>query len=193
MNAFNLFITMKKRYQLNRSVQTWLLLSCSLLFLSVSLPSYAGYIVGTSSVSCGGVGVYSFNSYDNNYYCNAIQWTISRPDGTIESYPGPNFVVNVGNVPGAAYISASGWCDSFTGGAPQFETASFVVLVGGSNPPTPGNISGLTHRCNNVNASYSISAVSGASTYTWEVPSGWKINGGSNQLTTSSRSLRGAL
>lgn len=180
---------MEKLYRFNQSVKKWLLLSCSLLFLSVSLPSYAGYIVGSSSVSCGGTGGYSFYSFDFNYYCTTINWTVSRPDGTTGYYFGPSIAATMGNSPGTAYISASGWCDSYMGGFPKFETGSYVVSVGGGSPPTPGTISGTTHRCNNASATYSISAVSGAATYTWQVPSGWRINGGGTQLTTSSRSV----
>jgi len=50
-------------------------------------------------------------------------------------------------------------------------------------PPTIGAISGNTNVCAGTTQNYSISPVSGATSYTWTVPSGWTINSG--QGTTS--------
>ncbi len=47
-------------------------------------------------------------------------------------------------------------------------------------PATPGPITGTTSSCANNTLSYSISAVSGASSYSWTFPSGFTIQSGAN-------------
>ncbi|MBF4473532.1 hypothetical protein [Flavobacterium sp. HJJ] len=52
------------------------------------------------------------------------------------------------------------------------------------SPSTPGTITGTTPQCpSNSGQIYTIAAVSGATSYTWTVPSGWTINSGNG--TTS--------
>ncbi len=59
-----------------------------------------------------------------------------------------------------------------------------VLQITNPGPPaSAGTISGTSNPCPGANHSYSISAVSGASSYTWAVPSGASINSG--QGTTS--------
>jgi len=43
---------------------------------------------------------------------------------------------------------------------------------------TVGSITGNIAVCNGVSELYSISAVNGASSYTWTLPAGWNINNG---------------
>lgn len=47
-----------------------------------------------------------------------------------------------------------------------------------ATPATPPAISGLSAPTINTSANYSITAVSGAASYTWAVPAGWTINSG---------------
>jgi hypothetical protein len=59
---------------------------------------------------------------------------------------------------------------------------------------TPGTISGNASQCASVpNQTYSITAVSGALSYTWSVPSGWTITSGtnSNSITVTTGSAGG--
>ena len=65
------------------------------------------------------------------------------------------------------------------------EYSNTVTLTSdaGVPPDQPGAISGNTTICTVETISYSISAVAGATGYTWTVPSGWTINSGQN--TTS--------
>ena len=55
-------------------------------------------------------------------------------------------------------------------------------------PNTPGSISGTTSQCPSLSSqTYSISAVPGATSYTWTVPTGWSITAGSttNSITVT--------
>ena len=50
-------------------------------------------------------------------------------------------------------------------------------------PVTPSTISGPSAPTINTSANYSITAVSGATSYTWTVPTGWTINSGQGTTT----------
>jgi len=57
-----------------------------------------------------------------------------------------------------------------------------------SPPATPGAISGLANACPGQTKSYSVSAVSGATSYTWTLPAGCNISG-ANPYTGASTSV----
>lgn len=58
---------------------------------------------------------------------------------------------------------------------------NIAMTVNPATPATPGTISGLTLVCPDATGiTYSIAAVSNATTYTWTVPAGWSITGGLN-------------
>ncbi len=66
---------------------------------------------------------------------------------------------------------------------------TLAITGSGAAPATPGAISGITDFCSGTtNISYSVAAVSGASSYTWTVPAGCTITGGS---TTNSILITG--
>jgi hypothetical protein len=52
-------------------------------------------------------------------------------------------------------------------------TSSAAALTINTTPSTPGTISGESIICQNTNQSYSVASVSGATSYTWTLPSGW--------------------
>jgi len=56
---------------------------------------------------------------------------------------------------------------------------------GGSIPATPGAIGGSTSVCNGSTNTYSVSPVSGATSYTWTLPSGWMGSSTSNSITAT--------
>lgn len=59
----------------------------------------------------------------------------------------------------------------------------------GQTPATPGSISGTTTQCPALtNQTYSITAVSGATTYTWNVPAGWSITSGQGTISIQATS-----
>ena len=77
-------------------------------------------------------------------------------------------------------------------------TATRNVYVSSSAPAQPGAVSGTTPTCPGLTGQvYSIAPVSGASSYTWTVPTGWSITAGqgttSITVTTGSSSQSGNL
>ena len=58
------------------------------------------------------------------------------------------------------------------------------VIVSPGVPATPGLITGGTNQCiNRTGLNYSISAVPGAISYSWTVPTGWTIVSGQNTIS----------
>ncbi len=55
----------------------------------------------------------------------------------------------------------------------------------GSAPASPGPISGSTNVCNGSTNTYSVTAVSGATSYTWTLPNGWSGSSATNSINAS--------
>ena len=87
-----------------------------------------------------------------------------------------------GGFPGYNYSGTNNICPS-TNGTVCIDRATITMTYMPSQPPQPGAISGPTSPCVGSVQTYSIAAVSGATSYNWTVPGGWTINSG--QGTTS--------
>jgi len=110
-----------------------------------------------------------------------------------------NFATNIKNITLAC--GTSGWLGATNGTAnnsnvclsPATFPASGTTLTWSApgGPNTPGSISGIAAQCPSAsNQTYSVSAVSGATTYNWSVPTGWSITSGAgtNTITVSTGS-----
>jgi hypothetical protein len=76
-----------------------------------------------------------------------------------------------------------GWNDNSATGAAWI----FNMVI--TSPAQPGTISGNTSICPSSSQTYSISSVSGATSYTWSLPMGWS----GNSTTTSIAAIGGSL
>lgn len=65
-------------------------------------------------------------------------------------------------------------------------SAAYQVPIAGT--PTPGVISGGASVCAGSNSNYSVATVSGATSYTWSLPSGWTGSSTSNSISATSGS-----
>jgi LruC domain-containing protein len=77
-------------------------------------------------------------------------------------------------------IPLSGGCGSVN--------ATGTITVNSATPATPGTISGTATQCAGLTSqTYSIAAVTNATSYTWTVPTGWSITGGTgtNSITVT--------
>ena len=63
------------------------------------------------------------------------------------------------------------------------------ITSGGTAPATPGVITGPTAVCAITSTNYSIVAVSGATSYTWTLPTGITSSAGTSPITTTSTSI----
>lgn len=135
-------------------------------------PSTPGPISGTINVCQGSSYTYSISAVPG-----ASSYTWSVPSGsTITSGQGTTSItVNFGSTSGNISVYASNSCGN--------SSSSSLSLNVTSLPANAGAISGNTSVSAGVTYTYSISPVSGATSYTWSVPSGATIISG--QGTTS--------
>jgi len=68
-----------------------------------------------------------------------------------------------------------------------------AVCSGCQPPPQPGTISGITSYCIPSSQTYSVTAVAGATSYLWTLPSGWTGTSTTNSITVSQTSTGGTV
>ncbi len=144
------------------------------------LPARPGIITvsgGTTGVCPGQSRTYEISALPSLTYT----WT-TPAGGTITSGQGTNrisvtynsnFIAN-----GTVKVVANNPCGS------GIERTLTVPL---NKPSSPGSITGSTSVCEDAVHSYSIAAVSGASSYSWTIPSGAVIQGAANGSSVSIR------
>ena len=86
-----------------------------------------------------------------------------------------SITVTVGSDPGMISITANGNC-----GSSIAQTLDVTVT---SAPPQPGLITGADSVCQGAMATYSVNPVTGATSYTWDLPAGWSGISNSNSIT----------
>jgi PKD-like domain/Proprotein convertase P-domain len=71
------------------------------------------------------------------------------------------------------------------GGVTCCDSASVTLTASTNTPPAPTPVTGLVSLCQGQTLNYSIPGTSGASSYTWTVPTGVTINSGANTVNTN--------
>jgi hypothetical protein len=146
--------------------------------VQVTSPVSPGSISGPQAACNGDIGTYSVALVARAY---AYNWTM--PTGaTVISGAGTNVVTvqyGAGFTGGTMSVTASNQCGT---------SASRTRTVTLNSLTAPGVISGpIDGLCNATNVTYSVSPVSGASSYAWTVPAGATITSGAgtNAITVS--------
>jgi len=140
--------------------------------VSSATPATPGAITGTAA-QCPGVSgqTYSITSVSN---ASTYSWTVST-GWIITAGQGSNSItVSAGTTGqnGNITVTAENSCGTSS-------VSSLAVAVDNGAPSTPGSISGNATLCAGAtNQTYSVSAVTNASTYSWTVPTGWTITSG---------------
>ncbi|HLP53319.1 MAG TPA: YCF48-related protein [Chitinophagales bacterium] len=143
-----------------------------------AVPAQPGIITGNASPCTGSSQTYSISSVSG-----ATSYTWTLPVGWTGSSTINSIAVTAGNSGGTITVTANnGSCSS----TPQ--TRNLTVS---SIPAQPGTITGLTSVCNGNSLTYGITAVAGATSYTWTLPSGWSGTSTSNAIGVTSGSSSG--
>jgi hypothetical protein len=95
-----------------------------------------------------------------------------KKDGSVVGTNSSSYTVS-----SASTTNAGSYSVTVTGSCGIVTSNSAVVSVN-IIPSRPGSISTSGNNCPGSSMSFNISAVQGASTYTWSVPTGWTINSG---------------
>jgi len=144
-----------------------------------SVPAVPGSISGPTTNLCRKTGqVYSVSSVAN---ATSYTWTVPSGATISGSSTGRSITVNFGTGftgTGIISVTANNACGS---------SAASLLSVN-SAPATPGNISGSTSVCKSkTNGSYSISSVTGATSYTWSITGGATFVGSTSGTSVTVR------
>ena len=144
------------------------------------LTSQPGTISGNTTVCQGSSQTYSISSVSG-----ATSYTWALPSGWSGSSTSNSITATVGSSGGTISVTANNGCGSST---PRTLIVSVSAL-----PLQPSSISGNTTVCQGTSQTYSISSVSGTTSYTWTLPSGWSGSSTSNSITTTVGSSGGTV
>jgi hypothetical protein len=125
-------------------------------------PAQPGSISGSTNPTEGTSQTYSISEVSG-----ATSYTWTLPNGWTGTSTTSSINATVGNSGGTISVTANNGCGSST-------ARTLSVSVGTcSTPDQPGAISGITNPGQGSSQTYSITDVSGATSYTWSLPSGW--------------------
>ncbi len=145
-----------------------------------TVPPQAGAISGTTPV-CNG----STNTYSINPIGTATSYTWTLPSGWSGTSTSTSISATASANSGNITVVGVNTC-----GNSQSQTYAVTV----NNPPTqPGAISGLAAICANNTTTYTVSAVAGATGYTWTLPGGWSGTSTTNSITATAGSTGGVI
>jgi len=186
--------------------------NCGIQSVTTSPASGSTFAVGTTTVTSTALDVHNNTStcsftvtvVDNqapvitcpsnmtvtaNFGCSAIvTFTVTATDNcgnpTVVSNPASGSTFNNGTT---LVTSVA------TDGSGNTSSCSFNITVIGVPPAQPGPITGNTTICGNTTQTYSIAAVTGATSYTWTLPGGWSGSSTTNSITVTAGTTGGTI
>lgn len=141
-------------------------------------PSTPGTITGNATVCSGTAQTYSVTAVAG---ATSYSWTM--PSGWTGSSTTNSINTTSGTTSGNISITATNTCGT--------SIAATKAITVNTIPATPGTISGSATICSNSVNIYSITAVAGATSYTWTLPSGWTGTSTTNSISTTASSTSG--
>src|SRR5665213_2213817 len=140
--------------------------------VSNGIPLQPGSISGSNPVCSGSVQTYSIAAVSG-----ATSYTWTLPSGWTGTSTSTTINVTIGTAGGNIIVNGNNNC-----GSSPYRTLFVTVLA---LPPTPGPITGSTTICSGATQTYSITAVSGATSYLWSLPSGWTGSSTGTSINTT--------
>ncbi len=145
-----------------------------------SVPSQPGAITGNALVCSGSTQPYSIAAV-----AGAISYTWTLPSG----WSGTSTTTNISTTPstnsGNVSVSASNACG--------IGTSQTLPVSASAIPAQPGIMSGTTPVCNGTTNTYTIAAVSGATSYNWTLPSGWTGTSSTESINATASATSGTI
>src|SRR5665213_2268609 len=139
---------------------------------TTGVPNQPGSISGSNPVCSGSVQTYSIAAVSG-----ATSYTWTLPSGWTGTSTSTTINVTIGTAGGNIIVNGNNNC-----GSSPYRTLFVTVLA---LPPTPGPITGSTTICSGATQTYSITAVSGATSYLWSLPSGWTGSSTGTSINTT--------
>ena len=136
----------------------------TLAVTTLSAPATPGTITGTATFCSGNLDTFSIAPVSG-----ATSYTWTLPNGWTGTSTTTIIYATAGTGAGNVSVTANNGCGS--------SPAAALVVTPNSSPPTPGAIYGRATECLGALDTFAIQAVSGATSYTWTLPSGWSTTG----------------
>ena len=146
-----------------------------------SIPSQPGTINGNTFVCQGNSQFYSVNPVND-----ATSYTWTLPSGWVGSSTTNSINIIPENISGTISVIANNSCGSST-------ESSLFVNICTTLPAQPGLISGNTNICYGLTETYSVAAISGATSYIWTLPYGWTGTSNSESITVTVGNSNGTI
>jgi len=143
-------------------------------------PTQPGTISGPAGV-CGG----TTHTYSISAVSGATSYTWTLPSGWSGSSTTTSISATAGTSGGTISVIANNDC----GSSPARTKTVSVTNI----PAQPGTISGPNAVCQGSTHTFSISAVSGATSYTWTLPSGWSGSSTTTSISATAGSSGGIM
>ncbi|MFZ4399768.1 MAG: T9SS type A sorting domain-containing protein [Bacteroidales bacterium] len=143
-----------------------------------SLPAQPTAINGSASICAS-----TSNTYSITAVAGATSYTWTLPGGWTGNSTTNSITANAGSTNGNITVKANNSC-----GSSVLQTKSITV---NSSPVQPASITGNASICAASSNIYSITAVAGATSYTWTIPNGWTGNSTTNSITAIAGSTNG--
>jgi len=137
------------------------------------LPATPGAISGNTTPCASVVETYSVSVVSG-----ATSYTWLLPVGYSGNSTTNSINVTIGSASGVIQVYGNNSCG--TGAA-----SSLTVTPSGGVPATPTNIVGLTSPCATTVQTYSVSVVSGATSYNWTLPGTWSGTSSTNSISAT--------
>jgi hypothetical protein len=141
-------------------------------------PVTPGSISGSTTICSGSTNIYSITAVAG---ATSYSWTL--PSGWIGSSITTSINTTASSTSGNVTVTANNSC-----GSSSVQTLSVNV---DTIPATPTTIIGTTPICSGSSNTYSIAPVSGASSYTWTLPSGWIGSSTTTSINTIANATSG--
>lgn len=139
-------------------------------------------IISGPSLVCSG----STHTYSVSPVAGAISYTWTLPGGWTGTSTTNSITTTVSATGGTISVTANNICGSST-------PRTLAVTVSAAVPATPGTISGSASVCIGSFNFYLITAVPGATSYTWTLPVGWTGTSTTNSITINATGGSGIL
>jgi hypothetical protein len=143
-----------------------------------SIPTTPGTISGPATICSG-----SSNTYSVTAVAGATSYTWTTPLGWSGTSTTNSITTTAGATSGNITVTADNTCGT--------SAAQTLAVTVNSIPTTPGTISGPATICPGSSNTYSVTAVAGATSYTWTTPLGWSGTSTTNSITTTANTTSG--
>lgn len=144
-----------------------------------SNPASIGAISGPTAICTGSSNTYSVPNVTGITYnwAKPTGWTGASTTNSLTTTSNST----IGNV--TLGVSVTNTCGT--------TNSNLTITVSSATPATPGTISGTNLLCSGTTNSYSVSAVTGATSYTWTLPNGWTGTSTTNSISAVAGSNSG--